>query len=236
MYIALLNLPNAAEKHDLKAIASTLRLGASGGAAMPVEVMTAFESRFGVTILEGYGLSETSPIATFSYLELDRIAGCVGKAVPGTDVRIVDEAGAEVPTGNAGRDRDSRPQHHEGLLQPPGGDRRGDPRRLVPFRRHRPHGREGQRLRGRSLEGHDHPRRLQRLPARARGGDDGARGDRPGRRGRRAARDARRRSQGRGRAEARARAHRPRPSARGARSGWRATSTRASSTSSKRCR
>jgi long-chain acyl-CoA synthetase len=102
MYIALLNLPGAAERHDLKAIASTLRIGGSGGAAMPVEVMKAFESRFGISILEGYGLSETSPIATFSFLDHDRIAGCVGKAVWGTEVRIVDAEGARVPTGDLG--------------------------------------------------------------------------------------------------------------------------------------
>ena len=102
MYIALLNCPNAAERHDLRAIASTLRIGASGGAAMPVEVMTAFESRFGISILEGYGLSETSPIATFSFIDHERIAGCVGKAVWGTDVRIVDASGAKVTTGELG--------------------------------------------------------------------------------------------------------------------------------------
>jgi long-chain acyl-CoA synthetase len=102
MYIALLNCPGAAERHDLKSIASTLRIGASGGAAMPVEVMKAFESHFGISILEGYGLSETSPIATFSFLDHDRIAGCVGKAVWGTNVRIVDAEGAPVPTGDLG--------------------------------------------------------------------------------------------------------------------------------------
>lgn len=102
MYIALLNLPGAAERHDLTAISATLRLGASGGAAMPVEVMKQFEERFGIAILEGYGLSETSPVATFSFLEFDRIPGCVGKAVWGTEVRIVDATGAPVVTGAEG--------------------------------------------------------------------------------------------------------------------------------------
>lgn len=102
MYIALLNLPGAAERHDLNVIAANLRIGASGGAAMPVEVMKQFEERFGVAILEGYGLSETSPVATFSFLEFDRIPGCVGKAVWGTEVRVVDLAGAPVVTGAEG--------------------------------------------------------------------------------------------------------------------------------------
>jgi long-chain acyl-CoA synthetase len=102
MYIALLNLPGATERHDLKAIAATLRVCASGGAAMPVEVMKQFEERFSVKILEGYGLSETSPVATFSYLEFERIPGCVGKAIMGTDVRIVDAEGKPVPVGTEG--------------------------------------------------------------------------------------------------------------------------------------
>lgn len=102
MYIALLNLPGADERHDMKAIASKLRLGVSGGAAMPVEVMRQFEQRFGISILEGYGLSETSPIATFSFLEFERIPGCVGKAVWGTQVRIVDANGKLVSNGVEG--------------------------------------------------------------------------------------------------------------------------------------
>ena len=102
MYITLLNLPGAAERHDLKAIASVLRLGVSGGAAMPVEVMSRFEEKFGIAILEGYGLSETSPVATFSFLDFDRIPGSVGKALWGTEVRIVDQAGAPVPPGTEG--------------------------------------------------------------------------------------------------------------------------------------
>ncbi|MCA9938823.1 MAG: AMP-binding protein, partial [Anaerolineales bacterium] len=65
MYWALLNHPGA-DKYDLEKIAGNLRLCASGGAAMPVEVMKAFEQKFNVVILEGYGLSETSPVASFN--------------------------------------------------------------------------------------------------------------------------------------------------------------------------
>lgn len=102
MYMALLNLPGAAERHDLKAITAHLRIGVSGGSAMPVEVIRQFETRFGVPILEGYGLSETSPVATFSLLDFDRIPGSVGKAVWGTEVRIVDPSGSPVPAGTVG--------------------------------------------------------------------------------------------------------------------------------------
>ena len=102
MYIALLNLPGAAERHQLTEIAATLRIGVSGGAAMPVAVIKQFEQRFGIAILEGYGLSETSPVATFSFLEFERIPGCVGKAVWGTEVRIVDAQDKPVAVGSDG--------------------------------------------------------------------------------------------------------------------------------------
>lgn len=102
MFIALLNLPGAAEKYDLAMIATHLRLGISGGAAMPVDVMKKFEAKFGIIILEGYGLSETSPSATFTDPNGERIAGSVGKASLGCEVRLVDESGAEVANGERG--------------------------------------------------------------------------------------------------------------------------------------
>src|SRR5262249_10553482 len=61
MYSAMLNLPNRADFDT-----STLEVCASGGAAMPVEIMRGFEDAFGCKVLEGYGLSETSPIASFN--------------------------------------------------------------------------------------------------------------------------------------------------------------------------
>ena len=62
MYRAMLNDPDR-EQYDV----SSLRLCVSGGAAMPVEVMRGFEEAFGCKILEGYGLSETSPVASFNH-------------------------------------------------------------------------------------------------------------------------------------------------------------------------
>jgi long-chain acyl-CoA synthetase len=90
MYWAMLNHPGA-DKFDLKKIAKNLRLAASGGSAMPVEVMKAFEKKFNVSILEGYGLSETSPVATFNRMDRERKPGSVGIPVWGVEVRIVDE-------------------------------------------------------------------------------------------------------------------------------------------------
>jgi long-chain acyl-CoA synthetase len=102
MYIGLLNVPDAETRHDLKQIASNLRIGISGGAAIPVEVIRQFEARFEVPILEGYGLSETSPIATFNHLEFARIPGSVGQPLVGVEVRIVDAEGRSVADGEIG--------------------------------------------------------------------------------------------------------------------------------------
>jgi long-chain acyl-CoA synthetase len=81
---------------------ASLRLAASGGAAMPAEVMRAFEERFGAKILEGYGLSETTGAATFNGLHRERKPSCVGIALPRCKVEIRDSDGNEVPTGEIG--------------------------------------------------------------------------------------------------------------------------------------
>jgi long-chain acyl-CoA synthetase len=101
MYWAMLNHPGA-DKYDLDKIAGNLRMAVSGGAAMPVEVMKAFEERFKVKILEGYGLSETSPVATFSRLDRPAKPGSIGVPVWGVDIRIVDEDDNDVSTGELG--------------------------------------------------------------------------------------------------------------------------------------
>jgi long-chain acyl-CoA synthetase len=97
MYAALLHHPAQAEV-DL----SRLRLCVSGGASLPVELMRAFESRFGCTILEGYGLSETSPVATFNHPDRPRKPGSIGTAIAGVETRVVDLDGKEVPAGEVG--------------------------------------------------------------------------------------------------------------------------------------
>jgi long-chain acyl-CoA synthetase len=99
MWNALLHAP--AGENDREDFAS-LRLAASGGAAMPAEVMNAFEQRFGCVILEGYGLSETTGAATFNGLHRERKASCVGIALPRCEVEVRGADGAEVPTGEVG--------------------------------------------------------------------------------------------------------------------------------------
>ncbi len=123
MYAAMLHHPASADSD-----VTSLRTCVSGGAAMPVEILHGFEKAFGCMILEGYGLSETSPVASFNHPNAERKPGSIGTPVAGVEMRWL-------------------------LLH------RGP------------------------QEGDDHPRRLQRLPARDRGGPVRAsRGRRGGRR------------------------------------------------------
>jgi long-chain acyl-CoA synthetase len=97
MYAAMLHHPSAAASDT-----STLELCVSGGAAMPVELMRAFEEQFGCAILEGYGLSETSPVASFNRLDRERKPGSIGLPLDGVEMRVFDEEGAEVAQGEVG--------------------------------------------------------------------------------------------------------------------------------------
>ena len=97
MYFYLLNFPNA-DQYDL----SALKFCVSGGAAMPVEVMHAFNRKYNVTILEGYGLSETSPVASFNHLDREPKPGSIGIPIWGVEMRVVDSEGREVPNGELG--------------------------------------------------------------------------------------------------------------------------------------
>ena len=101
MYWALLN-HEGADKFDLKKIASNLRLGTSGGAPIPVEVIRDVEEKYQFKILEGYGLSETSAMATFNQLSIPRKIGSVGVPVWGVEVRVVDDQMMVMPPGKRG--------------------------------------------------------------------------------------------------------------------------------------
>jgi long-chain acyl-CoA synthetase len=80
---------------------STLRTCVSGGAALPVEVLRAFNETFGAEILEGYGLSETSPVASFNRRGNTK-PGSIGLPIEGVEMRLVDGEGNDVPTGEVG--------------------------------------------------------------------------------------------------------------------------------------
>jgi long-chain acyl-CoA synthetase len=69
---------------------------------MPVEVMRAFEDRFGCEILEGYGLSETSPLASFNRRDRERKPGSIGLPVEGVEMRVVRDDGGELRQGEVG--------------------------------------------------------------------------------------------------------------------------------------
>lgn len=96
MYWALYAYPDA-HKFDLDKIAGNLRVAASGGAAMPVELMRNFETRFNVPILEGYGLSETSPVASFNVAHKPRKPGSIGITVWGVQMALVDDNDNFIP-------------------------------------------------------------------------------------------------------------------------------------------
>lgn len=81
---------------------SSLRTSVSGGSSLPVEVLRRFEKAFDCMILEGYGLSETSPVASFNHPDTERKAGSIGYAVRGCEMAVMDESDAEVPVGEIG--------------------------------------------------------------------------------------------------------------------------------------
>ncbi|MCI4669549.1 MAG: long-chain fatty acid--CoA ligase [Bacteroidia bacterium] len=100
MYWGLLNVQSDAFDYDK--ISDKLRLCVSGGASLPVKVLEDFESRFNVPIVEGYGMSEGSPVVTFNQLKVGRKPGSIGTPVFGVEVKVVDENDHEMPVGEKG--------------------------------------------------------------------------------------------------------------------------------------
>ena len=91
MYAGMLHVEDA-DKADM----SSLRTCISGGAAMPTEVMKAFEKTFDCMVLEGYGLSETSPVASFNRPDQPRKPGTIGTALRGVEMKLIDDEGNDV--------------------------------------------------------------------------------------------------------------------------------------------
>ena len=100
MYWGLMNYENT--KYDIPAISKQLRICVSGGASLPISVLEKFEAKFGVPILEGYGMSEGSPVVTFNHLEIGRKPGSIGTPVWGVEVKLVDDKDNEVAPGEKG--------------------------------------------------------------------------------------------------------------------------------------
>ena len=101
MYWALLKYTKE-NAYDISHISDNMKVCTSGGAPMPVEVMLEFQDKFGVRVMEGYGLSETSPLACFNQFEMPSKPGTVGQPIFGVDVRCFDEHDKEVPRGTRG--------------------------------------------------------------------------------------------------------------------------------------
>ena len=101
MYWALLKYADETG-FDVSDVKKNMKVCSCGGAPMPVEVMKAFQEKFEVRVMEGYGLSETSPLACFNHFEKPSKAGKVGQAIFGVDVRCFDENDNEVARGERG--------------------------------------------------------------------------------------------------------------------------------------
>jgi long-chain acyl-CoA synthetase len=97
MYGALLHHPER-ESYDT----SSLRLCITGGASMPVEVLHGFEQAFGAIVLEGYGLSETSPVSSSNHPDRERKPGSIGTPLEGVEMKLFDEDDNEVAQGEVG--------------------------------------------------------------------------------------------------------------------------------------
>lgn len=98
LYTSLLQHPRVSE-FDLKSI----RVCISGAAPLPLELLQRFETMTGARILEGYGLTETSPVTHCNPYQGERIAGSVGLPLPDTEVRIIDlETGVDLGPGQEG--------------------------------------------------------------------------------------------------------------------------------------
>lgn len=97
MYVAWVNLPELAS-FDL----SSVRYAASGAAALPAQVLERFEALTGVRIMEGYGLTETSPVTHTNAAGPRPKPGTIGPAIPGVEAKLVDDSDREVPLGTEG--------------------------------------------------------------------------------------------------------------------------------------
>lgn len=86
------------EKYDL----SSLRICITGGSAMPPKFIPAFEQKFNVKLMEGYGLTEASPVCSFSRLHMEQKPGSIGIPIPGAQAKVVDDSGNDLPAGTEG--------------------------------------------------------------------------------------------------------------------------------------
>ena len=97
MYVYLLNHAGA-DRFDT----SSMRSWGSGAAPLPLEIVEPFEKKFGGRLVEGYGLTEASPVVTSTRLSAPRKPGSVGQPLPGVEVSILDDDDRALPVGDTG--------------------------------------------------------------------------------------------------------------------------------------
>ncbi len=97
LYIDLLHHPNVSQ-YDL----SSLKVCSSGGAKMPVPVIEMMQKKFGFTVYEGYGLTETSPVTHTNLAAPKPKVGSIGWPIEGAECKIVDESNKRLPVGQVG--------------------------------------------------------------------------------------------------------------------------------------
>lgn len=81
---------------DVERLASNMRIAVAGGSALPLQVHEQFKERFGVTILEGYGLSETSPVASFAKYGEEPRVGSIGRPIAGVEMKLINDDWSDV--------------------------------------------------------------------------------------------------------------------------------------------
>jgi O-succinylbenzoate-CoA ligase len=114
IYTMLADLPA-----EIRPDTSSVRFAVCGAAPASVELLDKFETRYGIPIIEGYGLSEGSCASTATPLEGKRKVGTVGLPLPGQKIRIIDANGNEVPRGEAGEVLIQGPNVMRGYLNRP---------------------------------------------------------------------------------------------------------------------
>ncbi|MDN5854365.1 MAG: AMP-binding protein, partial [Actinomycetia bacterium] len=104
---------------DVHPDTSSLRFAVCGAAPMPAQLLSGFEERFGLTLVEGYGLSETTCASTINPLDGVRKPGTVGLPLPGQQVDVIDAAGNHLAVGEVGEVVIAGPTVMAGYLDQP---------------------------------------------------------------------------------------------------------------------
>jgi long-chain acyl-CoA synthetase len=102
MYWVLLTYEDKENQFDIEAINKSLRIGVSGASSLPLEIIKGIEEKYSIPIVEGYGLSETCPVATFNHLHKERKPGSVGTPIWGIEVKVFDADNNEAAVGEVG--------------------------------------------------------------------------------------------------------------------------------------